>query len=57
MYKQGHSIVSNKHITMFFVFTILECMEYVWSQSIDIHVTTSWYQLKRIMRMVACANM
>jgi hypothetical protein len=32
---------------MFFLSTILECMEYVWFQSIDVHVTTSWYQVKK----------
>ncbi len=46
MYKQDHSIVSHKHIPTFFLSTIFECMEYVLSQSIVIHVTTSWYQLK-----------
>jgi hypothetical protein len=43
MFKQDHLIVSHKNITMFFYSQSLN----VWSQFIDVHVTTSWYQLKK----------
>jgi hypothetical protein len=54
MYKQDHLIVSHKHINMFFLSTILECMVSIyWCPCHYLLVPTK----KRIMRMVACVNM